>query len=272
MRRKLITCAVVTAAAVAAPANAIVGGQPVASDATYPWVAAIYTGSNPGTGQFCGGTLVAADVVVTAAHCTDELLNNAAINLPLDPFRVRDPAGLRLKVMVGSRYLGPNRGEHRYVSEVREHPNPDVDLTALVLEAPVTIPPIGYLDRGDADEIDAAGVTATILGWGNTSEGGNGATTLQVAQVPIVGDGPCGDAYSDPSWGWTASAMICAGYPDGGVDTCQGDSGGPMVVRRPNGAWVLAGATSFGQGCARADYPGVYAELRAAAAFIDTFA
>lgn len=271
MRRTLIACSIAAALAASGAARGVVGGTLVTSDDQYPWTAAIYTGTDPRTGQFCGGTLVASDVVVTAAHCTDELLHNTAASLPTDPLRTRDPVGLRLKVMVGSRFLGQFRGEHRYVSLVREHPNPDVDLTVLVLESAVTTPPIGYLRPADAASLDASGVMASILGWGNTTEGGSGSATLKVAEVPVVSDASCGVSYSDPSWGWNAATMICAGYPQGGTDTCQGDSGGPMVVRGGDGEWLLAGATSYGQGCARAGWPGVYAELRAAAAFIDTF-
>ncbi len=52
---------------------------------------------------------------------------------------------------------------------------------------------------------------------------------------------------------------ICAGKA--GVDTCQGDSGGPMVRRDATGRWIQVGITSYGLGCARKGYPGVYTQV-----------
>jgi secreted trypsin-like serine protease len=55
--------------------------------------------------------------------------------------------------------------------------------------------------------------------------------------------------------------MVCAGFPQGGVDTCQGDSGGPMFGKTSAGALRIVGTTSFGDGCARPGKPGVYARV-----------
>ena len=59
---------------------------------------------------------------------------------------------------------------------------------------------------------------------GRDREGGDLPDNLQEAQVPITTDAYCGGAYGD----FDAATMVCAGFPEGGVDTCQGDSGGPM--------------------------------------------
>lgn len=267
MRRTLPFLLAAALVASVTPSLGIVGGS-IANEDQYPWTAAVYTGTSPSGGQFCGGTLVAPAVVVTAAHCVNALLSNTAADLPQDPFRMIDPVGLRLKVMVGSRHLSATRGEHRYVSRVNRHPSQSMDIAVLQLESKVQTEPIGFLTSSSDPALDAPGVVATITGWGATSEGGSGSTLLRHAQVPIISDSNCRASYGSSM---NPTYEICAGYPQGGTDSCQGDSGGPLVVQRPNGSWVLAGATSWGDGCARPDAPGVYAEMRAAAAFISNY-
>jgi secreted trypsin-like serine protease len=102
-----------------------------------------------------------------------------------------------------------------------------------------------------------AGTLETIVGWGATEEGGDVPDNLQEARVPITTDQYCAGAYSD----FDPATMVCAGFPQGGVDTCQGDSGGPMFGKSSTGALRVVGTTSFGEGCARPGRPGVYARV-----------
>jgi len=55
--------------------------------------------------------------------------------------------------------------------------------------------------------------------------------------------------------------MVCAGFPQGGIDTCQGDSGGPLYRRATDGSLIVAGITSWGYGCALDGRPGVYGNV-----------
>jgi hypothetical protein len=57
------------------------------------------------------------------------------------------------------------------------------------------------------------------------------------------------------------SQMICAGETFGTRDACQGDSGGPLVCKSTTNSWILTGVVSHGQGCARANEPGVYTRV-----------
>ena len=87
--------------------------------------------------------------------------------------------------------------------------------------------------------------------------GGSTSNTLQYVRVPAITNIACNAAYG----GFITDSMLCAGYPNvGGKDACQGDSGGPYVCN-DNGKAVIAGVVSWGNGCALADFPGVYARV-----------
>ncbi|MFC5289340.1 S1 family peptidase [Actinokineospora guangxiensis] len=219
----------------------VVGGTR-ASIADHPYV--VYLATRDGY-QYCGGTLVAEDKVVTAAHCARA-------------FPARD-----VRVVGGREDKQGTDGEVREIAGVWIHPayrdvTEGSDVAVLTLSAPM---PYRLLPLAGADdaELYTAGSPATILGWGRTSSGGATSRYLLTAQVPLYSDTDCDKAYRafDPA------SMVCAGLPQGGVDTCQGDSGGPLIV-----GGRLVGISSWGEGCAAPGKPGVYARVSVYAADI----
>jgi secreted trypsin-like serine protease len=247
MRRLLTALAVSCAAlgATASPSLAIVGGHDATAGA-YPAVAEITFGQS----FLCTGTLIAPTWVLTAGHCGS--ITGAAVASPASW-----PAPL-IDVRIGSNKSG--QGEKVPVSRAIVEPNYLVnsgyDITLLQLSQPSTKTPAKVAGAGEA-AIWSPATLETIVGWGTTSEGGDTPDTLQEAQVPITTDAYCAGAYSD----FDPQTMVCAGFEQGGVDTCQGDSGGPLFGRTSAGALKVVGATSFGEGCARAGKPGVYARV-----------
>ncbi|CCH34251.1 serine protease [Actinosynnema sp. NPDC047251] len=240
---RLITALAAAVAAVGlltvVPASAdvspyIVGGTR-ATISQYPWTVYLATSSG---GQFCGGTLVKGNKVVTAAHCTSG----------------RSAASTR--VVWGREDKQSTAGIVASVTKIWIHPSyrsatSGYDVSVLTLDRNITsayLPLAGPSDTA----LYAAGTSTTILGWGTTSSGGSASRYLLKASVPVVSDTSCKQSYPQ----YNASAMVCAGYPQGGTDTCQGDSGGPIVA-----GGKLIGATSWGRGCASAGYPGVYARI-----------
>jgi secreted trypsin-like serine protease len=247
--RRLSIAAATAAAALAltVPSSyAIVGGHAAAAGA-YPSVAEIHLGKS----FLCTGTLIAPTWVMTAGHC-GSLTGATGFGSPASW-----PAPL-IDVYLGSNRAG--QGTLAPVSQVIVEPDylatSGYDVTLLKLSAPAAQAPTQVAGASEG-ALWTAGTLETIVGWGTTSEGGDTPDTLQAANVPVTTDAYCAGAYSD----FDATTMVCAGFPQGGVDTCQGDSGGPLFGRTGAGALKLVGATSFGEGCAEAGKPGVYARV-----------
>ena len=247
LRRLSIAFATASAALAltATPSLAIVGGHDAAAGA-YPSIVEVHLGKS----FLCTGTLVAPDWVLTAGHCGS--ITGSAVATPL-----AFPPAL-IDVYIGSNKVG--QGESVPVSQAIVSPDylatEGYDITLLHLASASSKAPTQVAGAGETAAW-APGTMETIVGWGATSEGGDTPDTLQEAQVPVTTDAYCAGAYSN----FDPATMVCAGFPQGGVDTCQGDSGGPMFGTAPSGARRVVGATSFGEGCARPNKPGVYARV-----------
>ncbi|MEU4174464.1 serine protease [Streptomyces anulatus] len=240
--RALKRCSVV----VATVAIAVVGLQPVtASAAPNP----IVGGTRAAQGEFpfmvrlsmgCGGALYAKDIVLTAAHCVNGSGNNTSITATAGVVDLQSTSAIKVrstKVLQAPGYNGTGK-----------------DWALIKLAQPINLPTLKIATTTAYNQ-----GTFTVAGWGANREGGSQQRYLLKADVPFVSDTACRSAYGSS---FVAGEEICAGYlSTGGVDTCQGDSGGPMFRRDNAGAWVQVGITSYGQGCARPNYPGVYTEV-----------
>lgn len=223
----------------------IVGGYE-ATPGAWPWTAALVeTGQEPGDGQFCGGTLVSDTWIVTAAHCVEgETTSSIEVYLGLHDLR--------------------DDGEKHSISRIISHPKydsetEDYDIALIELDSASAEQPLDVIPQGDPSGLADVGVTATTVGWGRLTQNGYASWVLMEVQVPILSTAVAETGYGT---GRITENMIPAGYMEGGKDSCQGDSGGPLMV--PNEArssWVLAGVTSWGDGCAKPNKPGVYTRV-----------
>jgi trypsin len=230
-------------------AHAIVGGSD-ASEGEYPYVAHVTIDKLFG----CTGTLVAPTWIVTAGHCSS--LTGAATATPIGQ------PGQLIDVQLDSIRAHQGEGRSAAVERVVVQPNylftngQSNDVALLELTEPVDLPTVKIAGAGEED-LWKPGTLATIAGFGVTESGGDTPDVLQEAQVPIVDDATSAAAYDS----FESRTQIGAGYEQGGVDTCQGDSGGPLMVPGPTGGFRLVGDTSYGEGCAEPETPGIYGRV-----------
>ncbi|HEX6711983.1 MAG TPA: serine protease [Thermoleophilaceae bacterium] len=252
---RAVLAALITSAVLASPAQAVVGGKPV-PEGQFGYVANVRI-----MGAFgCTGTLIAPQWVLTAGHCGSA---TGSLSQGVVPSPVAWPPQA-YEIVLGTVYADGHGGETHSVSQVLVDsdyilPNGSGnDVTLMKLDQPTQIAPMKIAAVGERSSW-LPGKLQTIAGFGASSKDGSEMPDqMQYAQVPITTDDHCANAYGDGSF--DAKTMVCAGYADGGTDTCEGDSGGPLLAPVRTG-FRLAGATSFGDGCAEAGKPGVYARL-----------
>ncbi|NXJ10359.1 TMPSD protease, partial [Odontophorus gujanensis] len=213
----------------------IIGGKET-SVSKWPWQVSVQYGPV----HICGGTIIDAQWVLTAAHCF--FMNSMKI---LDDWKVYGGVSDLKQPMEGIP-----------VSQVIINSNysddhDDYDIALMKLSRPLTL--------------SGGSLVAGLGGWGwlalpdgSSCLADNTSPKLREAEVKLIDYKICN---SDKVYeGYLTPRMMCAGYLQGGKDACQGDSGGPLVCE-DNSRWYVAGVTSWGTGCGQKNKPGVYTRV-----------
>lgn len=168
--------------------------------------------NGPGSAH-CGGTLISEKIIVTAAHCFD--------NVTLSDLQ-------NYFVVLGSQFINDTNPVRYRFRSLTLHPryNPGTfenDIAIVEIDRPADFNDsrVGFicLPPRNNSLFPPGGTFSVAAGWGLLEQGGDAPYQLQQVLLPIVPPETqtCADLIND------GIIQFCAGVPEGGKDTCQGD-------------------------------------------------
>ncbi|XP_018330999.1 trypsin alpha-3-like isoform X2 [Agrilus planipennis] len=216
----------------------IVNGTVVANRAQFPYQVSLRVKS--ANFHFCGGTIIAQGVILTAAHCFKEHPVSSVVAVVGD-LDISQTSRQTVRMELAQVKIHPKHNSTSFENDVA---------VALTKKNFTWSSTVNFLPLASITPM--VGTECYISGWGSIYFRGPASSKLLYAMVPIVDRGTCTFAYG----GRLTEDMLCAGYIEGTADACNGDSGGPLAC---DGA--VAGIVSWGYGCAFALFPGVYTDV-----------
>jgi trypsin len=235
------------------PLNRIVGGIE-ARPYEFPWQASVRRKSS--NAHFCGGSIINARWIVTAAHCM-EGETPGIVSVVVGEHSRSSTSTVRQTLDVASIISHEAYNRRTFVNDISLiQLSTDIAFSADV--QPICAP--------DPDDLYTYR-KSQCSGWGTTSSGGSCCPDiLRYVTLNITTNAYCDGVYTRDT---ISADMICATDNTGSNqrDSCQGDSGGPLSVNDSNGIFSLVGIVSWGIGCA-SGYPGVYARAGYQAAWV----
>ncbi|KAH8302721.1 hypothetical protein KR044_010130 [Drosophila immigrans] len=233
----------------------IVGGKKARKGA-WPFIALLGYDDGSSSPFKCGGTLITARHILTAAHCIRDDLTFVRLG-EYDLSIETEARHVDINIVKAVAHPEYNRrnGRSDIAMLYLEH---NVEFTNYI--KPICLPnsPIlrakSFVDR-----------TPYVIGWGRTQEGGSTSDILNDLKIKVFDNSVCQSSYAKLNRNFTEDqfdkAVICAGELEGGKDSCQGDSGGPLVTHEDfdgGSRLYLIGVVAYGYGCGRPDAPSVY--------------